>query len=68
MVEAGMPIMKAIQAATVTNALLLDMDKQIGVIEPGYFADIIATNLDPTQDVNAVLTVVFVMKEGVIYK
>lgn len=68
MTEAGMPVLKAIQAATITNALLLDMDKQIGVIEPGYTADIIATELDPTQDVNTVLNVVFVMKEGVIYK
>jgi imidazolonepropionase-like amidohydrolase len=68
MVEAGMPIMKAIQSATVTNAMLLDMEKQIGVIESGYFADIIATELDPTQDVNTVLKVVFVMKEGIIYK
>ncbi|MFN3753874.1 amidohydrolase family protein [Flavobacterium sp.] len=68
MVEAGMPIMKAIQSATVTNAMLLDMDKQIGVLEPGFIADIIATELDPMQDVNTVLNVVFVMKEGVIYK
>ncbi|NNT72390.1 amidohydrolase family protein [Flavobacterium sp. IMCC34852] len=68
MVEAGMPIMKAIQSATVTNAMLLDMDKKIGVIEAGYLADIIATELDPTQEVSTVLNVVFVMKDGVIYK
>lgn len=68
MTEAGMPIMKAIQAATVTNAMLLDMDKKIGVVEAGYLADIIATELDPTQDINTVLNVVFVMKEGVVYK
>ncbi len=68
MTEAGMPIMKALQTATVTNAMLLDMDKQIGVIEPGFLADIIATELDPTQDINTVLKVIFVMKEGVIYK
>ena len=48
--------------------MLLDMDKQIGVIEPGYLADIIATELDPTEDINTVLKVVFVMKEGVVYK
>lgn len=66
--EAGMPVMKALQSATITNALLLDMDKQIGSIEVGYFADIIATNDDPTQDVSTVNNVVFVMKEGVVYK
>lgn len=68
MTEAGMPFMKVLQAATVTNAMLLDMDKKLGVIEPGYLADIIATEEDPTLDVKAVLKVVFVMKEGVIYK
>ena len=68
MTEAGMPMMKALQAATITNAMLLDMDKQIGVLEAGYLADIIATELDPTQDVATVLDVVFVMKDGVVYK
>lgn len=68
MTEAGMPIMKALQSATVTNAILLDMDKQIGSIEVGFLADIIATNDDPTQDISTVNNVVFVMKEGVVYK
>ena len=68
MTEAGMPIMKAIQAATVTNAMLLDMDKKLGVLEAGYFADIIATDADPTQDINTVLNVTFVMRDGVVYK
>ena len=68
MTEAGMPFMKALQSATVTNALLLDMDKKIGVLEPGYIADIIATNEDPTKNINTVTNVVFVMKDGVQYK
>lgn len=68
MTEAGMPVMKALQCATITNAMLLDMDKQIGSIEPGFFADIIATNEDPTQNIATVMDVVFVMKEGVQYK
>jgi imidazolonepropionase-like amidohydrolase len=68
MAEAGMPVMKALQSATITNAMLLDMDKQIGSLEAGYFADIIATNDDPTQNVSTVTAVVFVMKEGVVYK
>jgi imidazolonepropionase-like amidohydrolase len=68
MTEVGMPIMKALQCATITNAMLLDMDKQIGSIEAGYLADIIATNEDPTQNVSTVTDVVFVMKEGVQYK
>ncbi len=60
--------MKAIQSATVTNTTLLDMEKQIGVVEPRFLADSIATEPDPTQDINTVLKVVFLMKEGVIYK
>ncbi|WP_395634246.1 amidohydrolase family protein, partial [Flavobacterium sp.] len=68
MTEAGMPFMKVLQAATVTNAMLLDMDKKIGVIAPGFLADIIATEDDPTLNVSAVLNVVFVMKEGVVFK
>lgn len=68
MTEAGMPIMKALQAATTTNAMLLDMDKKIGSIEPGFLADIIATDSDPIENVNAVTNVIFVMKEGVQYK
>lgn len=66
--EAGMPAIKAIQAATLVNATILEMDKQIGAIEPGYFADIIATNEDPTKDIKTVTNVVFVMKDGVVYK
>lgn len=68
MTEAGMPIMKALQSATITNAMLLDMDKQIGSIEVGYLADIIATNDDPTENISTVTNVIFVMKEGVVYK
>ena len=68
MTEVGMPVIKAIQAATITNAMLLDMDKQLGVLESGYLADIIATDADPTQDISTVLTVAFVMKEGMVYK
>jgi imidazolonepropionase-like amidohydrolase len=68
MTEAGMPVMKALQCATVTNSMLLDMDKQIGSIEVGFLADIIATNEDPTQNISTVTNVIFVMKEGVVYK
>ena len=66
--QAGMPMMKAIQAATIVNAKILEMDQQIGAIEPGYLADIVATNADPTEDINTVTNVVFVMKDGLVYK
>ena len=68
MTEAGMPVMKALQSATITNALLLDMDNMIGSLAEGFLADIIATNDDPTQNISTVNDVVFVMKEGMVYK
>lgn len=68
MTEAGMPVMEALQSATVTNADLLGMKDKLGVLEVGYIADIIATNGDPTQNVHTVEEVVFVMKDGVVYK
>lgn len=68
MTEAGMPVMKALQSATMTNAELLDMNGKLGVLATGYLADIIATDEDPTQNINTVENVVFVMKDGVVYK
>ena len=60
--------MKKLAPTTVTNAELLDMDKKNGVIEPGFTADIIATDDDPKEKINTVTNVVFVMKDGVQYK
>ena len=68
MVEAGMPPMEAIQAATVTNAMLLGIDDKLGRLSKGYLADIIAVKGDPVADVSTLENVVFVMKEGVVYK
>jgi imidazolonepropionase-like amidohydrolase len=68
MVAAGMPAMEAIQSATVTPAFLLNQVENIGSIEVGKLADIIATDEDPTQNVKTLENVVFVMKEGKIYK
>ena len=68
MVEAGMPEMETIQSATVTNAMLLKMENEIGQIKANFTADIIAVNDDPTATISTMENVVFVMKEGVIYK
>ncbi|TXE06794.1 amidohydrolase family protein [Gelidibacter salicanalis] len=68
MVEAGMPAMKAIQSATLTNAMLLKMEAQLGQLQAGYLADIVATNDDPTVNIDTMTEVVFVMKDGKIYK
>ena len=68
MVEAGMPEMEAIQSATIIPAKILNMETQSGQIAPGFFADIIAVNEDPTQNIKTLENVRFVMKEGKIYK
>lgn len=68
MVEAGMPAMAAIQSATITNATILGMENQLGQLKADFLADIIAVNDDPTKNINTMENVVFVMKEGKIYK
>ena len=65
MVEAGIPAAYALQSATLRAAEVLGVDDQ-GVIEPGKRADIIAMPGDPVADINAVMGVDFVMKDGVI--
>ena len=67
MVEVGMPEMKAIQSATITNAEVLK-NNNIGEIAVGKFADIIAVDIDPTEDIKTLENVIFVMKDGVVYK
>jgi imidazolonepropionase-like amidohydrolase len=68
MVEAGMPEMEAIQSATFVNAKVLGINDRLGQIKTGYIADIVATNLNPVDDISTLEEVVFVMKEGVVYK
>ncbi len=68
MVEAGMPAMETIQSATVTNAMLLNMESEIGQIKKGFYADIIAVEEDPTKNIATMENVVFVMKDGKVYK
>ena len=68
MVEAGMPAMETIQSATVTNAMILKMESQLGQIKASYLADIIAVDEDPTKHISTMENVSFVMKNGVIYK
>ena len=68
MAEAGMPVIEAIQSATKSAAELLDAWQDLGSIEPGKYADIIALSGDPRQDVQAFGQVRFVMKGGKVYK
>jgi imidazolonepropionase-like amidohydrolase len=68
MVEAGMPAMEAIKAATIIPAEIMGTQKDLGSIEIGKIADIIATDGNPLQDIKMMRKVSFVMKDGVIYK
>ena len=68
MVEAGMSEIKALQSATITNAKILNMENEIGQLKTGFFADIIATNDNPVENIKTTENVVFVMKSGKIYK
>lgn len=67
MVAAGMPAMETLQSATITNAMLLKMDHQIGQIKEGFYADIIAVDDNPVEHISTMEKVVFVMKNGKIY-
>jgi len=68
MVEGGMAPMAAIQSATKVAAELLGIEDALGTIEVGKTADIIAVKGDPIKDISALRDVVFVMKNGVVYK
>ncbi len=68
MVEAGMPPMKAIQSATLEAAKLLDAEKDLGTVESGKIADLVAVPGDPLADISLMTKVSFVMKAGKIYK
>jgi imidazolonepropionase-like amidohydrolase len=68
MVKLGLTPLQAIQAATVNAADLLGWSDKIGGIEPGKWADIIAVDGDPLQDVTKLEHVKFVMKGGVVVK
>ena len=68
MVEAGMPAMKAIQSATLSAATLLGADKDLGTLETGKIADIVAVPGDPLTDIKLMTQVSFVMKAGTVYR
>jgi imidazolonepropionase-like amidohydrolase len=68
MVDAGMPQMYVLQAATINSAQLLKRDKDLGSITSGKLADLIAVDGNPLEDISLMKRVSFVMKEGKVYK
>ncbi len=68
MVEAGMSPMEVLVTATVNAADLIGMSDSIGTIEAGKYADIIAVDASPLDDIGELLDVDFVMKGGKVFK
>ena len=64
----GMAPMQAITAGTSSAAKLLGWGRDVGTLERGKWADVVAVPGDPTKDIHAMERTVFVMKNGVIYK
>src|SRR6266404_1481356 len=64
----GLTSMESITAGTMGGATLLGWDKNLGSLTPGKRADIVAVSGDPLKDIHAMERVVFVMKNGVVYR
>ncbi|QIX62598.1 amidohydrolase family protein [Hymenobacter sp. BT18] len=68
MVEAGMPPLVALRSATVSAAELLNQTSNLGTLEAGKLADVVAVEGDPLTDIKVMQRVRFVMKQGVVYR
>ncbi|MBE1301291.1 MAG: amidohydrolase family protein [Alteromonadaceae bacterium] len=68
MVRFGMTPMQAIQASTINAATLLRQESNIGSIDVGKSADIIAVKGDPMENISLLEAIPFVMKQGIVYK
>jgi len=68
MVRDGMTALQALTAATATDAQILRRESELGRVRASMLADLVAVTGDPTRDIDAVAHVVFVMKDGVVYR
>jgi imidazolonepropionase-like amidohydrolase len=68
LVRGGMSPLEALQAATINGAQLLALDKQMGTIEPGKYADLVAIDGNPLEDITAMEHVAWVMKAGTVVR
>jgi imidazolonepropionase-like amidohydrolase len=68
MVQYGMKPLDVLKADLLNGAKLLDWDRELGALKPGYDADIIAVPGNPLDDISVLKHVSFVMKAGVVYR
>ena len=68
MVEYGMQPIEVLKSATSVNADVFNINKTVGRISPGLFADILIVKGDPSKNINDVRKVQMVMKNGIVYK
>ena len=67
-VEAGMTPLQALRSATIEPAVMLEADADIGSLEEGKYADIVAVEKDPIEDIKALRNILMVMKGGKVYR
>lgn len=67
-VDAGMSPLAAIQSATVVNARMLRMEGKVGTLKPGAYADLLAVRGNPLENVRALETPAWIMKEGRVFQ
>ena len=68
MKEIGIPAKYSLNSATITNAKLLNMENLLGQLKEGFYADIIAVDESPLENIATLENVIFVMKDGKVYK
>ena len=68
MVEYGMQPMDVLKAATSVNSKAFHLEDRLGFLKPGFISDVVVVSGDPTKNISAIRNILFVMKEGVVYK
>ena len=66
--DAGMTPLQALRSATIEPARMLEAEDEIGSLETGKYADIVAVDSDPTEDIKALRNILLVMKGGKVYR